>query len=508
MTFRWLSTLFILLLLGGCAVGPDYQRPDFRQPLPPNWQRSDTGEDTRETTRETPGGERERWWRTFGDPVLDDLVEQALRHNNDLVAAAGRVLEAEAALGGARSSQWPTLEVGGSVSRNKSSQATGPAFGSPRYDSFSATATARYTLDLWGRIARGKEAAAAGLLAHESDRRALVQNIIARVVNTWLEIRELELQVDLNERTVNNFQTNLETVEARYRRGLVSALDVHLAGQNLAGAQAQGPPLRQNLAAARRRLEILVGRYPAGTLGTGARHGLPRPLPRPLPPPLPPVPTGLPSELLERRPDLAAAEMRLHAATAGIGQAKAALYPSISLTANGGSSSAQLGQLFTQPSGLWSLIGNIFMPVLNRGAYQMQVKTAEARALQAAAAYHAAVLKAFGEVENALDQDHFQAEQESYLIASVERAQHAVALAEDRYRRGLDNILITLDSQRRLHNAESRLLTTQRLRRAARVNLILALGGPWGQEEDSRENKNPENRAPGAPADNQGVDTP
>ncbi len=502
MTFRWLSALFILLLLGGCAVGPDYQRPDFRQPLPPNWQRptieqTNTGE---AATGQPPSEEQERWWRAFGDPVLDDLVEQALRHNNDLVAAAGRVLEAEAALGGARSSQWPTLEVGGNVSRNKGSQATGPAFGSPRYDRFSATATARYTLDLWGRIARGKEAAAAGLLAHESDRRALVQSIIVGVVNTWLEIRELELQVDLNERTVGNFQTNLETVEARYRRGLVSALDVHLAGQNLAGAQAQGPPLRQNLAAARRRLEILVGRYPTGTLGAGTPHGLPRPLPA--------VPAGLPSELLERRPDLAAAEMRLHAATAGIGQAKAALYPSISLTANGGSSSAQLGQLFTQPSGLWSLIGNIFMPVLNRGAYRMQVKTAEARALQAAAAYHAAVLKAFGEVENALDQDHFQAEQESYLIASVERAQHAVTLAEDRYRRGLGNILITLESQRRLHNAESRLLTTQRLRRAARVNLILALGGPWDHAEGSRENKNPENRAPGAPADNQGVDTP
>lgn len=468
MTPRLTGMTLILLLLGGCAVGPDYRRPDFEQPLPTEWQRRPDGAGA---VADTTGADHRRWWQAFSDPVLNDLVEQALQHNNDLVAAAGRVLEAEAALGGARSSQWPTLEVGGNASRNKISQATGRAFFSPYYNSFGATATASYTLDLWGRIARGKEAATASLLASESDRRALVQSIIARVVNTWLEVKELELQVDLNESTVRNFSASLETVENRYRRGLVTALDVHLAGQNLASAQAQGPALKQSLAAARRRLEILVGSYPAGNRNVGREHGLPDPLP--------PVPAGLPSRLLDRRPDLAAAEMRLHAATAGIGQAKAALYPSISLTATGGSSSAELGDLFTETSGLWSLVGNIFMPVLNRGAYQMQIKSAEARTLQATAAYRTAVLTAFGEVENALDQDHFQADQEGYLMESVDRARRAVTLAEDRYRRGLDNILVALESQRRLYTAESQLLTTQRLRRTARVNLILALGGPW-----------------------------
>ncbi len=467
MTLRLMGAAILLTALAGCAVGPDYVRPALDPTVPPQY----AGGRTADAGLDTTGLDHQRWWEDFADPTLDRLVELALLHNNDLMAAAGRVLEAEAQVGTASTGQWPTLEVGGNASRSKSSQATGRSFGTPLYNSFSATATARYELDLWGRIARGKEAAVASLLASESDRRALTQSIIARVVTTWLEVKELELQVDLNASTVENFTSNLATVENRYRRGLVTALDVHLAGQNLAAAQAQGPALRQNLATARRRLEILVGRYPAGTQVVGSAHGLPDPLPE--------VPAGLPSQLLDRRPDLAAAELRLHAATAGIGQAKAALYPTISLTASGGSSSAELSDLFTEGSDLWSLVGNIFMPVLNRGAFKAQVKTAEARTMQAAAAYRTAVLTAFGEVENALDLDRNQAEQERFLIESVDRARRSVELAEDRYRRGLDTILVTLESQRRLYTAESQLLTTQRLRRAARVNLIQALGGPW-----------------------------
>jgi len=198
-----------------------------------------------------------------------------------------------------------------------------------------------------------------------------------------------------------------------------------------------------------------------------------------MPDPLDAVPAGLPSDLLERRPDLMAAEMKLHSSVARVGEAKAALYPRIILTATGGSKSTELSDLFSGGSDFWSLAGNLFMPLINRGATQAQIKAAEARVVQTTAGYRQSILIAFSEVENALDQDLFQARQELYLTDSAEQARRSVNLAQDRYRRGLDSLLVTLESQRRLFNAESQLLTTQRARRSARVNLIQALGGSW-----------------------------
>jgi len=423
-----------------------------------------------------------RWWESFGDTTLNTLVETALVHNNDLAAAAGRVLEAEALLGGARSKQYPSVEIGGTAARSKSSEVGGASFMPLYNNSFSANATLRYEADLWGRLARGKEAALASLLASQQDRRALAQSLIAGVVRTWLQIRELQMQVELNDRTVINFTDNLETVRNRYHRGLVTALDVHLAGQNLASAQAIGPANRLNLAEARRRLEILVGHYPSGLINSSDLENADGTLREiVMPEPLAPVPPGLPSDLLERRPDLVAAEMRLHSSVARIGEAKAALYPRISLTASAGTSSNELNELFTSPSDIWSLAGNLFMPLINRGATQAQIQAAEARTVQATAQYRSTILQAFSEVENALDQDHYQKLQEGYLVESVDSARRSVDLAEDRYMRGLDTILVALESQRRLYTAESQLLTTERLRRTARVNLIQALGGPWDE---------------------------
>jgi NodT family efflux transporter outer membrane factor (OMF) lipoprotein len=486
MMIRGIALTALLLAVTGCSVGPDYVRPEIAAEVPAAWTNAaserqpavsladalpaDTGE----------AGGRWRWWESFADTTLNGLVADALIHNNDLAAAAGRVLEARALLGGARSAQWPTLEIGGFAGRSKASDALISGLGSPYANQFSADATVRYEVDLWGRLSRGKEAAQAALLASEQDRRAVAQALIADVVRSWLVIRELQLQVALTERTIANFEENLITVRERYRRGLVSALDVHLASQNLAAARSADPLFRQELAAARRRLEILAGRYPAGDLaasdldladGTLSREMMPAPLAS--------VPAGLPSQLLERRPDLIAAEMRLHSTVARVGEAKAALYPRIALTATGGVKSTELSDLFSSTTDFWSLAGNLFMPLLNRGATQAQIKAAQARVIQATAGYRQAILIAFSEVENALDQDIFQAEQEVHLTDSAEQARRSVNLAQDRYRRGLDGLLVTLESQRRLFNAESQLLTTQRARRTARVNLIQALGGPW-----------------------------
>lgn len=495
---RLLPLLVPLVWLTGCAVGPDYVRPEQTATVPESWTRQAAARQTMPLADRNsptmaavlpdsnahPGWQ---WWHEFGDTTLNALVADALAYNNDLAIAAGRVLEARALYGGAQSTRFPTLEVGGTATRSKaSSQAIVPKdsplssiFGTTS-NLYDANAVMRYEADLWGRLSRGREAALATLLASEQDQRTVAQGLIAEVVRTWLEIRELQMQVALTTRTIANFQANLTTVQDRYRRGIVSALDVHLAGQNLAAAQAAEPAFKQQLAAARRRLEILAGRYPAGEIITSDLDNPGGFLTRELmPDPLPPVPAGLPSQLLERRPDLQAAELRLHASVARIGEAKAALYPRISLTASAGTKSRELSGLFTTNSNYWNLAGNLVMPLLNRGATKAQIKAAEARAQQATATYRKTVLQAFGEVENALDQDIYQARQESYLQTSTARAQSAVNLAQDRYRRGLDNILVTLESQRRLFTAESQLLTTQRARRAARVNLIQALGGPW-----------------------------
>ena len=468
MTLRLATACLLPLLLVGCAVGPDYQRPDLQTPVPEQWASPTLADVLPDST--VSGNWR--WWESFEEPALNGLVEEALRHNNDLAAAAGRVLEARAQLGNARSQQWPSIEIGGSASRNRRAQSQTFAGMERIYENYAASATLGYEIDLWGRLSRGKEAALASLRASEHDRRAVAQGVISGVVSAWLQVQELEHQVALNERTVASYRQTLDTVEERYRRGLVTALDLHLARQNLAAIQAQDPALRQSLAAARRSLEILVGRYPAGTVLTGQPFAGPVAV-------LPPVPAGLPSQLLERRPDVAAAEDRLHAAVAGIGNAKANLYPRISLTGSAGSSSAELEDLFTDPTNIWSLAGNLFMPLINRGATTAQVAAARARAEQAVAAYRSTVLQAFAEVENALDQDRYQQQQENHLLDSVEQARRSVDTAESRYRKGLENILTALESQRRLYTAESGLLTTQRQRRLARVNLIKALGGPW-----------------------------
>jgi multidrug efflux system outer membrane protein len=318
MLHRLAVPIIALVFLSGCAVGPDYERPELSAPVPQQWSAPLM---TKVLPHETAGG-GQRWWEEFGDPVLNTLVADALAHNNDLVAAAGRVLEARAALGGSESARWPSIEIGGTAARSQRTAAQTTPGGDRIGESYSASADLRWEADLWGRLSRGKEAALASLRASELERRAVAQGVIVGVVSTWLQIRELEMQLDLNRRTVESYTGTLQTVESRYIRGLVSSLDLYLARQNLAAARALTPTLEQSLAAASRGLEILVGEYPAGALperGADAEIAMP--------PLLKPVPAGLPADLLERRPDLRAAEERLHASVAQVGQAKAALYP-------------------------------------------------------------------------------------------------------------------------------------------------------------------------------------
>jgi multidrug efflux system outer membrane protein len=308
------------------------------------------------------------------------------------------------------------------------------------------------------------------------NRRVVLQTLVADVVRTWLQVRELQCQLGLALRTRASYERTLATVEDRYVRGVAPALELRLARQNLRNAEAAVPELRRQLAETTRRLEILLGDYPAGRLMGRDDTAL---MAATMPAPLPPVPADLPSALLERRPDLVAAEAGLHASVANVGAAKARLYPTLALTGSAGYTSSELSSLLDSGNDIWSLAGNLVMPLINRGATVAQVRAAEARAEQAVATYRQAVLRAFAEVENALDAERYQAEREGALTASLQEAERSLDLARQRYRAGLDNLLSTLETQRRLFNAESSLLATQRAYRTARVNLVLALGGPW-----------------------------
>ena len=334
----------LLALLAGCAVGPDYERPDLDTPVPAAYVNPAAGPTLADALPDSTAGAAWRWWEAFGDTTLDGLVDDALAHNNDLEQAVARVLEARSGVTAATSAQWPALEVGGSAARTKSSEKVlsfGPLYG----NAYSVTATARWELDLWGRLSRGKEAAVATLLASEQNRRTVAQGLIADVVRTWLVIRELQLQVALTERTIANFESSLAMVQERYRRGLVGSWTCTWPGRTWPRPRPSCPCSGSSWRRPGARLEILAGRYPAGTIKATdlelADGGLATGL---MPEPLAPVPAGLPSELLDRRPDLLAAEADLAASVARIGQAKAALYPRLTLTADGGTRSRRAGR--------------------------------------------------------------------------------------------------------------------------------------------------------------------
>lgn len=464
---RTLAAAAVPLLVAGCSLAPSYQRPalDVREG---GW--AATPADPAPAA--AAAGAAAGWWRDFGSPELDALVAEALAANPDAAAAAARVAEARAAYGGQRWNRLPSAEVGGTVTRSKRNLS---GFGIPRSvltTQYDVAASAAWELDLWGRLSDTKKAAWTALLAGEAERRAVRQALVADVVRAWLNVKLLRGQRDLGARTLEIYRASERMVTDRYAAGVRPASEVHLARQNVAAAEAALAQTEQELAAARRALELLAGRYPAAAVGVGATSltDLPQP---------PAVPAGLPSELLERRPDVLAAELRLLGAHARSGAARAALFPRLTLSGNAGWSTPDEADLFTDAASVWSLMGNLAMPLLNRGAVKAQAGVAEAQREQAAAAYVKTVLNAFRDVESALDADRRQAERLEALRRSVTHARRSAEVIDERYRRGLDTYLQVLDSQRRLLQAEADLLRTESARRAARVNLIQALGGAW-----------------------------
>ncbi len=462
--------LVLPLLITACASAPRVKHSDLKVTPPLSWTAGDTVQAPGDTL----------WWTRFDDGRLDSLVGEALTHNFNLQAAAARLGAAAAQAKIAGAPLYPQIGAGFNASRRKQNFIGLPIPGAPSgvlsstTSSFGVSLDLSWEIDLWGRLGAGKAAALADYQAAQADLRGARLSLSAQTAKAWFAAIESRRQVELAQATVENYQTSLEQVRARYERGLRPSLDVRLTASNLAIAKDLLQQRKQRYDSALRQLELLLGRYPGAALTPGEE----------LPSVPEAVPAGLPAELVGRRPDLVAAERRLAASYARIKQAKRALYPRISLTASAGTASNELSDLLNGDFSVWNIVGNIVQPLFQGGRLRGGVDLARSQSDQALALYAQSVLAAFADVESALSAEGFLAHRQEALEEATEQALAARRLAEERYTSGLTDLITMLDSQRRAYDAESRLLSVRRLRLDARIDLHLALGGGFSDRTE------------------------
>ncbi|MFV2072624.1 MAG: efflux transporter outer membrane subunit [Thermoanaerobaculales bacterium] len=461
-----LAPAMVALLAAGCTLGPEPERPATA---------ADEAAAFAHAADRDPAAAPEvsPWWRSFGDQTTTDLVELALDNNTDLQAAAARVLEVEASFRRAGGARLPQVGYGAGAQRQKMSFVL-PGVG--RRKIFSTTYSYDFNVswqaDLFGRLKRTQQGMWASLLSEEAAQEAVVHTVVALVVRSRVQISVLERAVAITREITTSWESTLKTVERRYRTGLADAVGLHLARENLASAQAAGVLIEGQLEQARLALDVLVGRRP------GSGEDLPATLAElPL---LEPVPLGLPAELLDRRPDLRQAEMRLAAATFGVGAALANLYPDLSLTGVIGVRSDTLSDITSIDTLVYNAVANLVGPLFTGGQRRADVAAARARTDQAVATYAGAVLVALREVEDALVLEKMSGRNLDFTRERVSEARAADRLAKQRYQRGVDSLLKVLEAERRLRLAEQAWITATADVWNARIDLFLALGGDWG----------------------------
>jgi multidrug efflux system outer membrane protein len=462
---RLVACLVSCLMLSGCVLGPNYHRPAV--PAPEAWRQSAPNANPA-SLADLP------WWELFSDEELRRLVETALEANKDLRIAVTRVDQARAQLGIARAAQFPQVDAGASVTTNRFSETAFPRGFGGEAEQWSTTVDLAFEIDIWGRLRRAREAARAELLASEEARHAVVMTLVSDVATAYLRLRQLDLELETTRRSVASRQGSLQIVRDRFEAGLTSPLDLRQAEAELASTAAQIPDLEREIAQTEHQLSILLGRNPGGIDRGRTLTGQTSPVT---------IPAGLPSALLERRPDLRQAEAGLVAANARIGEAKAAFFPRISLTGFLGVASASLSDLFTGPSRVWQFGPNATQSVFDGGRNRSNVKLAEARQHEALIRYEQVIQEAFREVEDALVAHRKAREALTERGAAVRASREALEIAELRYTSGLTSYLDVLDAQRTLlaaEVAESRTLLSQL---EAVVQLYRALGGGWDAEQ-------------------------
>ena len=467
-----LSALFCgaLLCLQACSVGPNYKRPAVTVPAAYRGASASepaTTEPTAASANATSLGD-EKWWDVFEDKELQGLIRTALKNNYDVRIAAARVLEAQAQLGITRADQLPSLGVGGNVTSVRNPQ-IGPI---PSYEltQGQVTATAAWNLDFWGRYRRATESARATLLANEWAQKEVMATLVGSVASDYFVLRQLDLELEISRRTLGSRQDSLDLTKTLEQHGINSLLDVRQSEQLVYTAAAEVPDLERQIAQEENAISILLGNNPGD---------IPRGLKLTEEPHAPEVPVGLPSALLERRPDIRQAEQNLIAANAQIGVARAAYFPQISLTGTAGYESAALTNLFTGPAGLWTLAGTLTQPIFEGGRLKSGVRLAEAQHEQLLLTYQQTIQGAFRDVSNALvayrKNREFRIQQEHL----VESAQDAARLSQTRFKAGTTDYLEVLTNETNSFSAELALAQAQGNELNALVQLYQALGGGW-----------------------------
>jgi multidrug efflux system outer membrane protein len=449
-------TMIFIVFLSGCMVGPDFQRP---VPETPEYFRFDE--------KKTGAVVNLKWWELFNDPALDSLVATALHNNKDVLIAANRIEEARASLGFTRADTYPRLDVEAGASR-------GSYAGGRKVDTdnaFFIAPTLSWEIDFWGKFRRANEAALADLMVQIS--------LISEVVGTYFLLLDYHQRLDISRQTLESRMESLDIIEQRFAKGIIPEIDVNQAQIQKEIAAESIPVFKRLIAQTEHALSILLGRFPGDIQKGSDLHAQVIP---------PHIPVGLPSSLLQRRPDIVQAEHLLHAQTAQIGVAQALRFPSISLTGIAGFASTELDDLIDDGDA-WSISGGLFAPIFDFNKNKLRVVIEEERTKQALYFYQNTVLIAFREVEDALSEVHTYDDQ----IAAVERqyaaAKNAAFLSKMRYDKGVTSYLEVLETERQQFSAALDLSATKQEYLNSYVKLYKALGGGWISRDEMEQSK-------------------
>ena len=452
-----------LIFLAGCAVGPDYIKPEVETP---------------ESSRSEPEPVEEavnlKWWELFDDPALYELVTTALQKNRDLKIAASRVLQARATLGFTRADQFPALDVSAGARTGNIIQATGKT--DDTQTSLFIAFPLTYEIDFWGKFRRATESARAELLATEFGLRAVQISLISDVVGTYYQLLDFQQRLAVSEKTLESRLESLDIIQQRFDKGIIPEIDVNQAQIQKEIAASSIPEFERSIAKTENALKILLGELPSA-VRTG-KDLKSQTIP-------PDIPTGLPSSLLERRPDIAQAESLLKARTEQIGVAVALRIPSITLTGLIGAASNELAGV-TAEGGVWQVNGELLGPIFNFGKNVQRVEIEKERTQQALFQYENTILTAFREVEDALVEVDTYKKQIASVSAQQKAAANANMLSKDRYDKGVSSYLEVLETERQLFTVELELSDLTRQYLSAYVNLYKALGGGWVSKEEMR----------------------
>ena len=453
-----LIALAALVVVAGCAVGPDYKRPEVDTP---DTFRNQLGEAEMASLADLP------WWEIYQDEILRSLVKESLEHNYDLLAAAARVEQARAQVGIARSEIFPQVGYQGGAQRGATFFGTTP---NQTFNTFLGSFNLAWELDVWGRIRRSSEAALDQLLATEDFRRAVVQSLVSDVATAYFDLLELDLELEIARRSTESFAQTLQLFERQYLGGVGNKLETSRALAALAQTAAAIPSLENQIVAKENQLSILLGRYP-GPIPRG-KPLIEQEMPAQTPP-------GLPSTLLERRPDIHQAEETMAAANALVGVSVANFFPRIGLTSLYGGQSTMLENVVKGPGNIWAIAAQITGPLFQGGALLESYNQQLASRQQAKVQWAESIITAFAEVSDSLTAEQKLVTVRKEQTVAVEALREAVRLSTLRYSGGLANYYEVLEAQQQLFPAENNLAQTIRNQLLATVQLYKALGGGW-----------------------------